>query len=101
MTEVVRITGNTGFINGAANVIPLGANYRANATQGATQLYIYNSSNGSAQTVLLSNSLGTFSFAVPPLMAVQINKVSSDTVQCSSNSSNGILVVNPIARSPS
>jgi hypothetical protein len=31
---IVKITGNTQFINAAANVIPLSNTYGANATQG-------------------------------------------------------------------
>ena len=96
---IVKITGNTQFINAAANVIPLSNTYGAHATQGATSLYIYNS-NTSVQVLTLANTLGSFTFTIPPSTEIVLNKNSSDTLQCAANSSNGFLIANPIARTP-
>jgi hypothetical protein len=78
---VVKITGNTQFINSAANVIPLANTYGGNATSGATSLYLYNS-NTSALTITLANSQGSFIFAIPPSIVLILNKVSTDTLAC-------------------
>ena len=43
MTTLIRITGNSQFINSTANSIPLANSFGANATLGATSLYVYNS----------------------------------------------------------
>jgi hypothetical protein len=92
---VVRLTGNSQFINAAANVIALANTYGANATQGATSLYLYNS-NTSSQTITLVNSQGSFTFAIPPSTVIILNKNASDTLQCASNTSNGFIYANPI-----
>jgi hypothetical protein len=96
---VIRLTGNTQFINAAANVIALANTYGANATSGATMLYIYNSNN-SPQTLILANSEGSFSFTIPSNTVLEFDKLSTDTLQASSNTSNGCIYATPVAKSP-
>ena len=96
--ESVRLTGNSFTINSTANVVPLANTYGANATSGATCLYIYNSNtaNGGVAKLMLSNSQGSFVFGIPPGAIIVLNKVSTDTV----NSAATGLIANPIQKTP-
>lgn len=96
---VVRICGNSQFINGAANVISLANTYLAAANAGSTMLYVYNSNN-SVQTIFLSNSQGVFTFDIAGNSVILLSKNATDLV-ASANAANGYIYANPIARSPS
>jgi hypothetical protein len=76
---VVHLTENSLFINSTANVIPLANTYGANATAGATCLYLFNS-NTAVQTITLANTQGSFTFTIPPSTAIILNKNASDTL---------------------
>jgi hypothetical protein len=96
---VVRLTGNTLTLNSASTVVPLANNYNANSSQGASSVYIWNSNTTSA-VLVLANSQGSFTFTVPGSSVLILNKVPSDTIACSSNSTNGYLICNPIQKCP-
>ena len=98
---VIRITGNSQFINSVANVISLANTYGANATSGATCLYLYNS-NTSGQVLTLANSEGSFNFTISsehcaPFLPKTIPTL-SPVLRAESN---GFICATPIARVPS
>ena len=95
---VIRITGNSQFINSVANVISLANTYGANATSGATCLYL--DPNTSGQVLTLANSEGSFNFTIPPSTVLVLAKNNSDTLACAGGS-NGFICATPIARVPS
>ena len=60
---------------------------------------IYNS-NTAAVGLVLSNSQGSFTLAVPPTSMLILNKNATDLVACNVAAANGFLLCNPIQRSP-
>jgi hypothetical protein len=92
---VVKITGNTVTLNSTPTVVPLSNTYLANATQGASCVYIYNPAN-TATTLTIANTQGNNSFSIPPTMDIVLIKQPSDALTASAN-----LVANPIAKQPS
>jgi hypothetical protein len=91
---VIRLTGNTYTINSTANTVPLANAFGENAASGATSLYIYNANTTAAQTLQLSNTQGSWTFAIPPNSVIILEKYAGDSV----NSSSTFLTANPIER---
>jgi hypothetical protein len=89
---VVKITGNAVTLNSTATVVPLSNTYSANATQGASCVYIYNAQTGTV-VLTIANSQGNNTFTVPPSMSIVLIKQPSDALTASAN-----LVANPIAK---
>jgi hypothetical protein len=91
---VIKITGNTVTLNSTATAVPLSNSYSANATQGASCVYIYNP-EATSTVLTIANSEGNNTFSIPPSAEIVLIKQPSDALTASAN-----LVANPIAKEP-
>jgi hypothetical protein len=93
MSDVIKITGNTMVINTSPNCIPLANTFLANATQGASCVWIFSYLGNS--TITLANSQGSFTFYLPGATELVLQKQPSDTLFATVN-----CIANPIQKTP-
>lgn len=97
----IRLVGNTFTSNSTANVVPIANTYGANATSGATCMYISNPV-GNNVVITIANTLGSFTFTMPANAdPIILQKVSTDTISTAlANGTSAGLTINPVAKVP-
>lgn len=99
----LKVLGNVVALGATANVVPLASGWGGNTSQGATAVYLINTSTGFANVTIanvFSNGTLNSNVGIVPVASGQtliIEKAASDLLY----SANTLVLAVPVARAPS